>query len=164
MLELLVPKEGHLSAGLLSTSVILRIFSFLPNRDLCAASQVCKLWKDLSHHSFCWKDRTAGPVHQREVKQWMNGMKICFLFVFFFFLPLKPFSRPEIASSKVLVPTGFNKIVAFLEVDKERDEQVVGLWKRALALIELNESKVVVTRAPVSSGGGMQFSKFSAAK
>ncbi len=63
-----------------------------------------------------------------------------------------------------MVPTGFNKIVAFLEVDKERDEQVVGLWKRALALIELNESKVVVTRAPVSSGGGMQFSKFSAAK
>jgi hypothetical protein len=67
----------------------------------------------------------------------------------------------EIAASKVLVPSGFPEIVAFVSVNKDREDEVVAVWKRAIDLVLLNESKLVVSRAPLSSGGGLQFSKFT---
>jgi hypothetical protein len=46
----------------LSTSPILRIFSFLSNVDLAHARSVCKLWSTLGSHQYLWAGRTFGEV------------------------------------------------------------------------------------------------------
>ena len=140
--ELLAPgAEGAASVASVSTSVLLRIFSWLPNGDLCRAMEACRLWHDMGRHSFSWKDRATCQVTVREVNAWMR----------------------EVAQSRVLDRSGFRRISSLFEVQTpENAEQLVTLWKRVLQLVLQNETKIVVARAG-GARGGLQYSKFSTA-
>ncbi len=103
--------------------------------------EACRLWHELGRHAFSWKDRAAGAVAEREVRQWMR----------------------EVAQSRVLERSGFRQISGLFEVEgPERAEQTVALWRRVVQLVLLNETKIVVTRAG-GAAGGLQYAKFSAA-
>lgn len=119
----------------LPSSVLLRVFSYLPNRDLVACQSVCKLWKALGRHEFCWADRSAGQVRRSEVEAFMS----------------------EVANAKVLVKSGFPKIAAYVEVDGQADGDVAGLWRKVIYYVSLNESKLAVRR---TAAGRLEFTKF----
>jgi hypothetical protein len=133
--------EGATLIGALSTSVLLRVFSWLPNGDLCRVMECCRLWHDLGRHSFSWKDRATGSVSIAEVKAWMR----------------------EVAQSRVLERSGFRQISGLCQVGTAEDAvPIVAMWRRVVQLVALNETKIVVTRAGGQSGG-LQYVKFSAA-
>jgi F-box-like len=111
----------------LSTSLVLRIFSFLPNADLVRAQLVCKLWAELGRHPFVWKTRSAGQVEKRQVRAWMR----------------------QIAAQGVLKTSGFSRIAAYHEVDCTSQDAsgVISFWKNVSQLAQLNETKLYIARA-----------------
>ncbi len=125
----------------LSTSVLLRIFSFLPNADLCRVTETCRLWRDLGRHFYCWKDRSAGVVSDGEVREFMR----------------------LIAKSKVLKRSGFVQFGGYFKFDHNNESQVIAMWRRIVDLVQLNETKIVVSR-DAGPSGGLQFSRFTMAQ
>lgn len=136
--ELLVPVQGCPVASL-PTSVVLRVFSFLPNVDLAHAQRTCLQWRDLGRHPWLWRERTTGVVAPRKVRAWMS----------------------TVARERLMGSSAFSRIGAFFCVDCNEqgapdDRALVRLWKRVAALALLNETKLYVARA---ADGEMLYSR-----
>lgn len=123
------PPSAHVKfcASNLTTSLVLRIFSYLPNGDLVRAQLVCKLWAELGRHPFVWKARSAGQVEKRDVRAWMR----------------------LVAAQGLLKNSGFPRIAAYREVDctAQDPRSMISVWRQISHLAQLNETKLYVARA-----------------
>jgi GTPase SAR1 family protein len=71
--SLAIPSESpKFCASNLPTSVVLRVFSYLPNLDLARSQRVCRQWASLGRHEYLWNTRTAGSVPSRSVRTWLR--------------------------------------------------------------------------------------------
>jgi hypothetical protein len=141
--ELLAPSENaSFNLSSVPTSFVLRVFTYLSNADLLRAQRVCRLWKNLGRHSFCWADRSAGGVSQQDVRLFLD----------------------EIRASRVLKPTGFPKIGGFFCVDSvgpNNDAATLKMWKKIFKLAQRNSEKV---RCRLGANGYLVFSSGNASQ
>ena len=117
----------------LPSSIVLRIFDFLPNADLVKCQLVSKLFRELGRHSFVWRNRAAGSVRPEEVNAWLQ----------------------DVYKQNLLEKSGFRR-VAYMELTDSKAD-FVRVWKQTFKLVHENESKLICEAGPK---GNLHFKKF----